>query len=345
MTKLYKRAELIDGVAHYEEENGNVKEIVLDSGIKDLVSSNKMQLDTGLFFQRELTHVMERAFNKKFPELKFRMLFPVSNEINPYMDSYAYKTYTRNGMAKLIRDYGNDLSRVDLQAAETVVKIRTIGASYAYTYLEVEQAQMVGMSLDAKKAEAALRAVEEKLNRMAFFGDDDADLTGLFNNPNVTSGTLSTGAGGGTAFAGKTPEEILADLNEQANAIVQSTKMVEIPTTIMLPPSQFADITSRAKNSASDTTVGQHFMNSWQWGNGIELVPVNECSAAVNPELTNDAMVIYKKDPDTLQMHIPQEYIQHPMQAENLQYTINTTVITGGLEIYYPASVSIVEGI
>ena len=344
MTKLYKRAELIDGVAHYEE-NGSVKKLRLDSGINDLVSAGKMQLDTGLFFQRELTHVMEKAYDKKFPELKFRMLFPVSNAVPPYMDSYVYKTYTKNGMAKLIRDYGNDLSRVDLEATETLVKIRTIGASYAYTFLEVEQAQTVGISLDAKKAEATLRAVEEKLNRMAFFGEEEADLTGLFNNTNVTSGTLSTGAGGGTAFAGKTPEEILADLNEQANAIVQATKMVEIPTTIMLPPSQYADIMSRAKNSASDTTVGQHFKNSWQWSNGIELVPVNECSAAVNSELTNDAMVIYKNDPDTLQMHIPQEYTPHPMQAENLQYTINTTARTGGLEIYYPASVSIVEGI
>ena len=109
MTKLYKRAELIDGVAHYEE-NGSVKKLRLDSGINDLVSAGKMQLDTGLFFQRELTHAMQRAFDKKFPELKFRMLFPVSNEINPYMDSYAYKTYTRNDTTNLIYNFSHFFS-------------------------------------------------------------------------------------------------------------------------------------------------------------------------------------------------------------------------------------------
>ena len=58
-----------------------------------------------------------------------------------------------------------------------------------------------------------------------------------------------------------------------------------------------------------------------------------------------DAMISYTRDPDKLTLEIPMPFNQLEAEKRNLEYVVDTISNTGGVIVYYPLSVNIVEGI
>ena len=122
--------------------------------------------------------------------------------------------------------------------------------------------------------------------------------------------------------------------------------MVERGNTLLLPPSQWSYIMSTPRSSNSDTTIAQYLaMNSPYLDSIEDIIPVNECSAANNPELSDDAMVAYDRNPDKLQLEIPVELEMLPVQQKNLEFLVPGRLRLAGLNIYYPLSLAIATGI
>ena len=199
--------------------------------------------------------------------------------------------------------------------------------------------------MDQRRANAARRATEQTVNDVAFFGDDTSGLPGLFSNPNIPTGAV-VNPGSGTEWVNKTPDEILFDVNDLFADIFETTKMVERGNTLLLPPSQWSYIMSTPRSSNSDTTIAQYLaMNSPYLDSIEDIIPVNECSAANNPELSDDAMVAYDRNPDKLQLEIPVELEMLPVQQKNLEFLVPGRLRLAGLNIYYPLSLAIATGI
>ena len=145
----------------------------------------------------------------------------------------------------------------------------------------------------------------------------------------------------------KTPDEILSDLNDGVTDIIELTNGVEVPDTILLPIAQLALIQKTRLAAGTDTTILQFFLANNPSITRIEWVVTLK---AVNPLPsgdvgTKDVMVVYRRDPDKLTLEIPQPYEQFPAQERNLEFIIPTHSRCGGVIIYYPLSVSVVEGI
>ena len=64
-----------------------------------------------------------------------------------------------------------------------------------------------------------------------------------------------------------------------------------------------------------------------------------------NPELLTDAMVMYDRDPDKLQLEIPVEFENLATQFKNLEFIIPCRSRLAGINIYYPLSLFIATGI
>ena len=330
--------------AHYTVVQGPTK-TTLDGAISQAINNGILDADGAFFFQRQLEHIKARSYDVQYAELQARMLFPVSNEGGPGVTSITYRTYDQVGAAKIIQAYADDLPRADVAGKETTIPVRSVGISYGYNLDEIQASQLTGAALDQRRANAAMRSIEQKVNDVAFFGDAASNLPGLFGHPNIPSGSV-VNPGSGTEWVNKTPDEILFDVNDLFADIFETTKMVERGNTLMLPPAQWSYISSTPRASNSDTTILMYLVqNSPYLSNVNDIIPVNECSASDNPELSADAMVAYDRNPDKLQLEIPVELEMMPVQQKNLEFIVPGRNRLAGLNIYYPLSLAIATGI
>jgi hypothetical protein len=321
------------------------KSVNLDTAIARAIEDAYFDADGAVFFQRELEFIKARSYDVQYAELKARMIFPVSNEAGPGINSITYRTYDQVGAAKIIQAYADDLPRADVAGKETSIPVRSIGISYGYSIDEIQASQLTGMGLDQRRANASRRAVEQTINTVAFFGDAESGLPGFFNNANIPSGNV-VNPGGGTAWASKTPDQILFDINDAFADVFELTKMVESANTLLLPPAQWSYISATPRSANSDTTILQYIVQNSPYLTSAEnVIPINECTAALNPEITNDAMVVYNRSPDKLELEIPVELEYMPIQQKNLEFIVPGRTRIGGVNVYYPLSVSILEGI
>jgi len=321
------------------------KQVQLDGAIVTALNHGTIDADGAFFFQRQLESIKARSYDVRYAELKARSLFPVSNEGGQGITSITYRTYDQSGAAKIINAYADDLPRADVAGKETTIPVRSVGISYGYNLDEIQASQLTGASLDQRRANAARRSVEQVVNDVAFFGDTSSGLPGLFSNPNIPTGAV-VNPGSGTAWVNKTPDEILFDVNDLFSDIFETTKMVEQGNTLLLPAAQWSYIMSTPRATNSDTTIGQYLAQNSPYLNSVDdIIPVNECSAANNPELSADAMVAYDRSPDKLQLEIPVELEMLPVQQKNLEFVIPGRSRLGGLNIYYPLSLAIATGI
>lgn len=319
--------------------------ITLDGAISLAIGTGFIDADGAVFFQRQLEHIKARSYDVKYAELKARMLFPVSNEAGPGVNTITYRTYDQAGAAKIINAYADDLPRADVAGKETSIQVRSVGISYGYNLDEIQSSQLTGAALDQRRANAARRANEQTVNDVAFFGDAISGMGGLFDNPNIPTGAV-VNPGGGTEWVNKTPDEILFDINDLFADIFETTKMVESGNTLLLPPAQWSYIAATPRSANSDTTILQYVVqNSPFLQSEADVIPVNECLAANNPELATDAMVAYDRNPDKLQLEIPVELEMLPIQQKNLEFIVPGRSRLAGLNIYYPLSLAIGTGI
>ena len=301
--------------------------------------------DGAFFFARQLEHIKAKSYDVKYAELKYRTLFPVSNEAGPGMAQITYRTYDQAGSAQIINAYADDLPRADVAGKETTIPVRSVGTSYGYNIDEIQAAQATGAPLEQRRANASQRTVEQTHNDIAFFGDAVSGLPGLFSNPNIPTGAV-VNPGSGTEWVNKTPDEILFDINDLFADIFDTTLMVESGNTVLLPPRQWLLITTTARSATSNTTIAQFVVDNSPFLNSIaDLIPVNECAAAQNPLLSDDAMVAYDRNPDKMQFEIPVELEYMPVQHKNLEFVIPGRSRVGGLNVYYPLSAAIATGI
>lgn len=321
------------------------KTTMLDHDIVVALNNNVMDADGAFFFQRQLEHIKAKSYDVRYAELKARMLFPVSNEGGKGITSITFRTYDQSGSAKIINAYADDLPRADVAGKETSVPVRSVGTSYGYNLDEIQASQLTGAALDQRRANAARRSVEQTVNNVAFFGDEESGLPGLFSNPNIPTGSV-VNPGSGTEWVNKSPDEILFDVNDLLADIFETTLMVEQGNTLLLPPSQWSYINSTPRSANSDTTIAQYIATNSPYLNSIEdIIPVNECAAANNPMLSADAMVAYDRSPDKLQLEIPVELEMLPVQQKNLEFIVPGRSRLAGLNIYYPLSLAIATGI
>jgi hypothetical protein len=298
------------------------------------------------FFTRQLEAIKAKTYDIVYPELKAERLIPVSNEAGPGAQTITYRQYDQVGIAKIVSNYANDLPRADVLGKEFTSPVRSVGVSYGYNINEIRAAQMAGLPLPQRKANAARRANDELVNRIAWTGDDEHGLLGLLNHPNVTRASApADGTAGSRAFSAKTPDQIIRDLNNMVANMMNLTKGVEVPDTLLLPVAQYAYLASTPRSANSDTTILAFFLANNPSIRRAEWL--NECidaSVTLAPG-TEDVAVAYKADPDKLTLEIPQPFEQFPEQAEALAFEVPCHSRCGGVIVYYPLSVYVLEGI
>ena len=81
------------------------------------------------------------------------------------------------------------------------------GNSFEYSLDELRKSQQLRLPLDTTYGKMANRGAQEHTQRVAYFGDADRGMTGLFNNPNLALDNSTVD------WSTATGQEIIDDMN------------------------------------------------------------------------------------------------------------------------------------
>lgn len=316
------------------------------------MADDLMHLDSGesIFFTRELERIRPKTYDIKYDD-NFKMLatLPIDMSGDPLDIDITHRSYGRVGIAKMGGgDYATDFPSVDIFATETTVKVYPIQASYRYNKMEIARAAKFNKPLESLRAAAARKAIDKKANDVAALGDTVTGAKGFFNATGITEYTLADGASpASTKWDGKTSDEILKDLFGISNAIIQSTKGIEVPDTIALPLSSYQLIEQKRLSAENDTTVLQYFLSTSKnitnviWFNELETIVTSLGKSGYD---SVKGIYCWKNDSEHLVYDMPQAFNQDEVIRDGLAYVIPCSARVGGVTIFYPLSVQCAYG-
>jgi hypothetical protein len=304
------------------------------------------------FLVSQISHIEPTVYKVQYPDIQYPALIPVDTSAPEWAKSVTYYSTDKVGAANWFHHSATDLPLADIERSKFETGIEMAGIGYRYTLEELGQAMMVpGLNLTTERADAARRAYEEFVDDVALRGNTTKGWTGLINDPAVTVvNAAADGTAGSAAWTAKTGDQITRDINDALSGIYSGTKTVEMADTLLLPVTEMSLLATKRLDTNGST------MNVLDW-----LRKNNVYSQITNQPLTiravrglenaaegGDAgrMVVYRKDPQVLKMHIPMPHRFLPVwQRGPITFDIPGIFRLGGLEIRRPGAVRYVDGI
>lgn len=298
-------------------------------------------LDAGetIFFARELETILQENYDILYAELKATRVIPVSFADGPGAETITWRSFDKVGQAKIIANYADDLPRADVKGKEESAIVKTIGDSYGYNFQEIQAAMMASRPLESMKAEAARRAIDQKINDIAFQGDSMANLPGFLTNASVPAASApADGTASARNFEAKTPDQIIRDMNNLINGVMTTTKGVEMVRRVLLPTTTYAYLASTPRASVAETTILEFLRRVHP---GVEFDWLNELETAGTS--STKRVVAYNPSPTKVSLRIPRAFTQLPPQARNLEFVVPCLARIGGTIWFYPLSGSFLD--
>lgn len=313
-----------------------------DAGtLRAIDNSGRFDANESVFFARQLEYIKTQTYDIKRAALNALALMPVSTAIPEGATTHTYRQYDTVGMAKIIANYGNDLPRADVTGKEFTNPIRSIGNAYGYNVQEVRSALFAGINLNARKAVAATRAHNEKINQLAFFGDAEYGLPGLFDNTNIPDVTiLADGTGSTKTFSTKTSAQIVRDINLAIDTVTIQSLGVHKATELWLPVAQYTLIASTQNSAATDASILEFLQRMHP---GVTFRMVVELDEAGGTGL--DRMYALENSMNNWQLEIPMMIRQYAPQQKGLEFEIPVESRFAGVIVEYPLAFTYGEGI
>lgn len=308
------------------------------SGMADILSERKDANETAVF-ARELEAIDKKLYEKVYPELKGDKLVPVATGIDAGADEYTYRWMEELGEAGLLTNYGDDVPMADVKGEEESSKLVSFALGYQYSVQDLRRAKMTGRPIDQQRANACRRALAQKVNDVIFNGVEVKNIEGFANNSNVDF--VTTGITGTWSTA--TAAEIVADVLLMERTVFDESKGAEMPDTIVFAAETFKYLTKPLGDNVDKTVL--KFLR--EPGNMMFVKNIDFAHELNLADAQGDGprSIIYKRDPEKLEALIPIPFVQHPVFAKSLSFTVPCEVRVGGVVIRYPGSMRYIDGL
>lgn len=280
-------------------------------------------------------------------DINLRTGITMANESTSFIRSNIGGIGTQNAQGKpWISPNTTTLPGVSVNGERVVLPLRLLGQEISYTSVELERSQLIGQPIDTQKFDAMNIMYQMNTDEMVYIGDTDVGAKGLLNSNLVTSGAVANGAAGTPAWATKTPDEILKDVNDMVTAAWQASGFAVCPDKVLLPPAQFAYISSQKVSNAGNVSILQFLEdNSIALrvnGRKLEIQPVKWLTG--RGASGADRMVAYTNQEDKVRFPMV------PVRRETPYYLgikFNAPYIWafGEVEFLYPETVIYRDGI
>jgi hypothetical protein len=300
------------------------------------------------FLISQTAHIEAEVYRTQYPEIQYAQLLPIDSSANEWAKSVTYFSLDKVGQAQWLHNAATDMPYADVNRNKYEQGIEMAGIGYTYNLEEIGQAMMVpGLNLTAERAEAAKFAYEMFMDRHAFSGDTSKNVTGLFNNPNVTVVTAATGASSSTLWSSKTADEIIQDVQNALTGVYEGSLTVEMADTVLLPIGALQRLSEiRIPNTYGNALkyLAEYNIYTFNTGQPLTIRAVLGLESAGADG--GGRMVIYRKDPRVLKMHVPMPHRFLPVwQRSAIAFDIPGIFRVGSVEVRRPGAMRYVDGI
>jgi len=287
----------------------------------------------GAHFERDLDDLREQVLEHKIPPQNAMTLIPQEGNVGTYAKTYTHRMAELVGVAQMIADYADDLPIVDAVGEEDTYNVKMFGCAYQFSRKEM-LATDHGIDLDTMRPRSARVAIEQKFNRLQWYGDPTAGIFGFLNFPFIPRHLASI-----PFDSTQDPQDILAEMNTIANRPSIDTDTVAEPDTMLMAPAQYNYVATTPLAEGSDTTILQHFLGNNPYINSVENV--QELRDA-GPD-GEDLVIVYRRSSEIVQHKLVEPFTQLEPQQRNLAVVTNCVAQTGGVVSDYPAEMLIAE--
>lgn len=296
--------------------------------------------DNAVFLQKQLQHLESKIYEVEYPEFAYSRVFPIKTTTPEGASSVERIIEDVTGKAKLITGASNDLPRAGLYRSADFTALKMYGISYEITYDEVLASRFTGESLDPRKIRACSRAIEQTLNDIAFNGDAEAGLLGLFTDPNINRANVS-----GAVWSLKTPDQIVADINEAFSYVRTTSLTVEKASRLVLPSASYTYLSDTRMSTTNDTTILKYIVQNVpslgnNMANVIEAIEMENAGTG-----GKQIFLCYTPNEDKLNFDLPIPKRFLPSKRDILSTVTACITKTGGLIVNKPKSMCLREGI
>ncbi len=299
------------------------------------------------FVISQTAHIEQGVNETVYPDIQYPGLIPVDTSAHPFAQTVTYYSSDKFGKADWINGNSHDIPLAGSELSEFKTSVFTAGIGYGFGWEEVGVAMKMGYNLQATDAAAARRAYEEMVDGIAFRGDASKGFSGLINYPGITAGSVQNGGWVALAVAVGGPDKILADVNSVLLGVPSGTLYTAVADTLLLSPAKL--------NLLATTRLGDTTMTLLQF-----LRENNTYTAMTGQPLTirtvrgletagagsTERMIAYRRDPDTLKLHIPMTHRFLPVwQNGPLTWIVPGVFRLGGLDVRRPKNVRYGDGL
>lgn len=286
------------------------------------------------FVVNQRTHIETEVLKRPMPEITYAQMIPVDTSAPAYAPSVTFFTQDSVGRAKFINGKGDDIPLVNIMRTKFEQTVNDAAVGYSFSLTELGAAQQYGQSLSSDGAMAAREAYEMLVDEVAYTGNTQLGVQGLLNTTGIT--TIAAG----TTFAAGTPQQILAIINGALTAIMTGSQGIERADTVLLPLAAYGDIATRQIAPESSMTILQFI----QQGNVYTAMTGRPLTIMGTHRLTT-SMVVYRRDPQVLKLHMPMplQFIQP--QARNLDIVVLGMFRFAPISIRRPGAMRYVSGV
>jgi hypothetical protein len=286
------------------------------------------------FVINQQTHIETQVLKKPYPAIRYAELIPIDTSATPFAASITHFSQDYTGRAKFINGKGDDIPLANITGTKYELTVNTAGIGYSFSLEEIGRAAQLGMNLSTEGAASARLAYEQLVDEVAFVGDTTLGIEGLYNTTGISS------AAAAQAFSAATPAQILVTVNTAINAVFSSTNGIELPDTIVLPITQFADIASRAMGPEGMMTVLDFIQRK-----NVYTVQTGQPLRIVADRRLSNRMVVYRRDDTVLKMHMPMPLRFIAPQMVNLEVKVLGMFRFAPISIRRPGAMRYVTGI
>lgn len=241
----------------------------------------------------------------------------------------------------LIGAGSNDLPIIQADIGKDTYKAYQWGHILKVPLIDQQKLQKIGRSLDDILNKGLHLVHDKKLDENVYIGFTSHGSYGLVNDPLIDSITVAphTANGNDTEWAGKTPDEILADVNRVLRSTWKASEydLSGMANQILLPPEQYTHLVETKVGVTGDKSILQFLLeNNIAKNQGVDLViaPSRWCEGAGTGG--SDRMVAYCNDVDRVRFEItvPLQRMLTQASAEHLAYL--TPYVTQFTELQWP---------
>jgi hypothetical protein len=289
-----------------------------------------------LFLARQLEHIRTKVYERKFPQRKARLHFPVDTEGGSGLQTITHRMTNRAGTACI----GMGFDRTEISVREFTSPVKPLTSSYGWDLMELRGAMRTGMDLAMYKANNAKQAIIDLEDRLAYVGDTETGLIGAFNHPTIPRipATYPISSNGSTSTS--TPDQIISTVNLAINQVFVLSRGVESATAVLFTPAAYAYISVTTRGSVNDTTILEYLKKAHP---NVDFDFATACIGAGTAG--TDIIFSYTRDEDHIKLNIPSPFEQLPeLQVRLGEWEIGCVESFGGIEYIYATGL-VVEGV